>query len=160
MYLLIHHHPLKLLFFCVHSVVGWEVYFVCKESSPRAVRGQCVWGGSKVNLEGERKGVLVRLPYQNIRTEVLSLVLPMTNKFYPSTSPSATMSWEMERYLSVPKNSDREIIRFLDKWLTYSLKRQIFSSAGGCGHFLPWCSRRRFLPSAGTLEHLSNYTIS
>ena len=98
MYLLIHHHPLKLLFFCVHSVVGWEVYFVCKESSPRAVRGQCVCGGSKANLEGERKGVLVRLPYQNIRTEVLSLVLPMTNTFYPSTSPSATMSWEMERY--------------------------------------------------------------
>ena len=63
----------------------------------------CV-GGSKVNLEGERKGVLVRLLYQNIRTEVLSLVLPMTNKFYPSTSLSATMSWEMERYLSVPKN--------------------------------------------------------
>ena len=47
LYLLIHHHPLKLLFFCVHSVVGWEVYFVCKESSPRAVRGQCVCGGIK-----------------------------------------------------------------------------------------------------------------
>ena len=57
--------------------------------------------------------------------------------------------------ISVPKISDRQLIHFLNKWLTYSLKRQIFSSAGGCGHFLPWCSTTGFPAAAITSQTIS-----